>query len=109
THVVTEMSGYFPAYLLAFVPVIEIVDGLALVVYPVVDDMSVRMFFVRMQYGHILCVFDTYLFHVFQGMLCHFFHREFYSVLIALAKDGMSNGIADLGAFPCAVAFCFLR
>lgn len=82
-HVVTVTLGHLPAYLPVLVPVVEIIDGLALVVYPVVDDMQVRMLFIRMQYGQVLGIFDTHLFHVFPCMLRHLLHAELSPVLVA--------------------------
>src|SRR5690606_36309296 len=61
--------GHLPAYLSAPVPMVEIPYRLAVIVHSIIDDMQVRMFLVRMQYGHILGVLDPHLFHVLPCVL----------------------------------------
>src|SRR5690606_20059099 len=95
---VTVTLCHLPAYLSAFVPMVEITYRLSIVVHSVVDDMHVRMLFVRMQYGHVLGIFYPHLFHVFPCVLCHLLHGKFCPILIAPAKHGMSYGIAKLWA-----------
>src|SRR5690606_11841744 len=95
---VTVTLGHLPAYLSAFVPMVIVANGLALIVHTVVHDMEMRMFFILMQYGHILGILDTHLFHVFPCVLFHFLHRELFPILVAPTKDGMPYGIAKLWA-----------
>src|SRR5690606_16651937 len=93
---VTVTLCHLPAYLSAFVPMVEIAYRLSIVVYSVVDKMNMWVFFIRVQYGHILSILDAHLFHVFPCVLCHLLHGKFCPVLIAPAKHGMSYRIAKL-------------
>src|SRR5690606_11463233 len=95
---VTVTLRHLPAYLSALVPMVEIAYRLSPVIHSVVDDMQVRVFFVLMQYGHVLGILDTHLFHVFPCVFCHFLHGKFCPVLVAPAYHGVPYGIAKLWA-----------
>src|SRR5690606_14794709 len=78
---VTVTLGHLPAYLSAFVPMIEIAYRLSIVVHSIIDDMQVRMLFVCVQYGHVLGILDAHLFHVFPCVFRHHLHGELIAVL----------------------------
>ena len=98
TKMLAIMLRHLSTYLSALVQMVEIAYRLDIVVHSIVDDMYVRKLFVRMQYGHVLGIFDAHLFPVFPCVFRHLLYPKFCPVLVAPAKHGMPYGIANLWA-----------
>ena len=74
--------------------VVTIRNGLTFIVYPIESDMHMRVFLIEMTTDDILCIFYTYLLHVFTSDLRHPFITELGRILCRETQGDMPHNLA---------------
>ncbi len=80
---------------MTFVEIVALVDGFAVEIYAVIDDMEMRRGCFKVAHYYILRVLYAHSFHIFLRQLRHEIIRQAWSVSLVETHGYMSDRLAD--------------